>query len=188
MGFPGQSGSSSNQSGASTGTGTGGFPGMTGGPGGMGGPGGEDLSSAIATAEANGGGNVAVSGQQTASGSIIEGTGSSAVNVVALGGFSGRESEVDVSWLSERVADGDIRWVLASDMGTSPADGRVGSSELMAAVTEVCEPVQMESTGTGTSSGNGSSTGSDSSSATGSSSDSNVIYDCAGKASALAAQ
>ncbi|MCB8914466.1 MAG: glycosyltransferase family 39 protein [Thermoleophilales bacterium] len=167
MGFPGQSGSSSNQSG---------FPGMTGGPGGMGGPGGEDLSSAIATAKANGGGNVAVSGQQTASGSIIEGTGSSDVNVVALGGFSGRESEVDVSWLSERVADGDIRWVLASDTGTSPADGRVGSSELMAAVTEVCEPVQMESTGAG------------SSSDTGSSSDSNVIYDCAGKASALAAQ
>ena len=38
----------------------------------MGAPGGQDLSAAIATAEANGGSNIAVSGQQSASGSIIE--------------------------------------------------------------------------------------------------------------------
>lgn len=146
-----------------------------GGPGGMGG---EDLSTAIATAEANGGGNIAVSGQQSASGAIIEGTGSGEVEVVALGGFSGRESEVDVGWLAERVADGDVRWVLTDGSGGGiPADGRTGSSELMAAVTEVCGLVELESSSTTAATANQTS-GSDSSG-------SNLIYDCAGKASAI---
>ncbi|HRV60894.1 MAG TPA: hypothetical protein P5138_09710, partial [Solirubrobacterales bacterium] len=96
-------------------------------------------------------------------------------------------------WLAERVKDGEVRWVLASDQGTSPADGRVGSSELMTAVTQACEPVQLESSGTdstttGASAGQQSGTASASSNGTDSTTDSNVIYDCAGKASALAAQ
>ena len=148
----------------------------------MGAPGGQDLSAAIATAEANGGGNIAVSGQQSASGSIIEGTGSSEIEVVALGGFSGRESEVDPDWLAERVADGEIRWVLTDQNSMSPADGRVGSSELMTAVTEACDPVELETT----TSTNPTGAGSIGSAST--SSHSSVIYDCAGKASALAAQ
>jgi hypothetical protein len=153
--------------------------------------GGEDLSAAIATAEANGGGNIAVSGQQSAAGSVIDGTGDSDVNVVALGGFSGRESEVDVDWLAGRVADGEVRWVLTdgSDGGV-PADGRPGSSELMAAVSEVCSPVEMESSATGSDSANlgSATTATVTTNPTSGSSDSNVIYDCAGKASDLAAQ
>lgn len=161
-----------------------GFPGMSAGAGGMGAPGGQDLSAAIATAEANGGGNIAVSGQQSASGSIIEGTGSSEIEVVALGGFSGRESEVDPGWLAERVAGGEIRWVLTDQNSMSPADGRVGSSELMTAVTEACEPVKLE-TITSPTSTNPTGAGSIGSASTASES---KIYDCAGKASALAAQ
>jgi 4-amino-4-deoxy-L-arabinose transferase-like glycosyltransferase len=155
-----------------------GFPGgMTGGPGGAmaGGPGGmgaQDLSAAIATAEANGGGNIAVSGQQSASGTIIEGTGSDGIDVVALGGFSGRESEVSTAWLAERVESGDVRWVIADQSGGMPSDGRTGSSDLMAAVTEVCEPVEMEATSTTVASSGDSET-------------SNLIYDCAGKAGDL---
>lgn len=133
------------------------------GPGGMGAPGGgQDLTSAIETAEENGGGNIAVSGQQAASSSIISAQGGSDVGVVALGGFSGRESEVSAEWLASRVESGDIRWVVADETGGGfPADGRTGSSELMAAVSEVCEPVE-------TASGS-------------------AIYDCEGQAAALAA-
>ncbi len=194
MALPGLNGSG--QSGSSTGSSglPGGMPGGTGsspggfggGPGGMGG---EDLSAAIATAEANGGGNIAVSGQQSAAGSVIQGSGDSDVNVVALGGFSGRESEVDVGWLAGRVADGDVRWVLTDGSGGGvPADGRTGSSELMAAVSEVCEPVEMESGSTGSDSASSTSAATANPTSGSDSSDSNLIYDCAGKASALAAQ
>lgn len=131
------------------------------GPSFMGGPGGQDLSSAITTAEANGGGNIAVSSQQGAASAVIDDDGDSEVNVVALGGFSGRESEVSTAWLAERVADGDVRWVLTDGESSSPADGRTGSSELMAAVSSICEAVEM---------------------------DDGEIYDCAGKAAALARQ
>jgi hypothetical protein len=53
-----------------------------------------------------------------------------------------------------------------------PSDGRTGSSDLMAAVTEVCEPVEMEATSTTVASSGDSET-------------SNLIYDCAGKAGDL---
>ncbi|HMX72579.1 MAG TPA: hypothetical protein PKA56_12595, partial [Solirubrobacterales bacterium] len=66
----------------------------------------------------------------------------------------------------------------------SPADGRVGSSELMTAVTEACEPVKLE-TITSPTSTNPTGAGSIGSASTASES---KIYDCAGKASALAAQ
>jgi hypothetical protein len=55
--------------------------------------------------------------------------------VAALGGFSGRESEVSVQWLAEAVRSGRIRWVLTGgDGGFGGQDGRVGASKVMAAV------------------------------------------------------
>ena len=123
-------------------------------------------------------GNIAVSGQQSASSAVITDEGGSEVNVVALGGFSGRESQVSADWLAERVADGQVRWVLTDSTSSSPADGRTGSTDVMAAVASVCEPVEMDS-------GSGASDSGTSNSGSGSSS---VIYDCAGKASELASE
>jgi hypothetical protein len=86
------------------------------------------------TPKANGGGTIGVSSQQRASDTIIQ----SGADVAALGGFSGRESEVSAKWLAQAVADGRIRYVLTD--GTSNGmgnDSRVGSSALMAVVQKV---------------------------------------------------
>jgi len=46
-----------------------------------------------------------VSSQSGAAGTIIE----SGADVVALGGFSGRESEVTVAWLADAARSGKVR-------------------------------------------------------------------------------
>jgi 4-amino-4-deoxy-L-arabinose transferase-like glycosyltransferase len=90
-----------------------------------------NLTAAVAYAESHGGGTVAVSSQQGAADTIIR----SGANVAALGGFSGRESDVSASWLAQAVRDGRIRYVLTGgDGGPMGNDGRVGSSALMAIV------------------------------------------------------
>ena len=133
--------------------------GLAGGPGGGAGGmfgGNAALTAAIAYAKAHGGGTVAVSSQNGAAGAVLR----SGADVAALGGFSGRESEVSVEWLAQRVADGTIRWVLTDGEGDGmPNDGRTGSSTVMAAVRQTCTPV-------------GSVDG---------------LYDCSGAAGALAA-
>ena len=141
------------------GPGGGGFGGGGGAaPGGGGGMFGnnDSLTAAMAYVQANGGGTIAVSSQSSAAGAALQ-TG---VDVAALGGFSGRESEVSVGWLADRVADGSIRWVLVDGEGGGMMnDGRTGSQSVMDAVQEVCTPVD----------------GVDG------------LYDCSGAASALAA-
>jgi 4-amino-4-deoxy-L-arabinose transferase-like glycosyltransferase len=155
------------------GTGTGGPPALgtgTGGtgttrtapPGGMGGGmfgGGQSLTSVLSYVNQHGGGTIGVSSQTAASGSII----SSGADVAGLGGFSGRESEVSVSWLAQAVKDGQIRWVLTDGGGSAGPgrDGRVGSSQVMTAVAATCKKATTTSAGT--------------------------LYDCQGYASALAA-
>jgi 4-amino-4-deoxy-L-arabinose transferase-like glycosyltransferase len=138
------------------------FAGGPGGPGGMragAGPGGNDqaLSQALAYAQRNGGGTIGVSSQMSASATIID----SGSNVAALGGFSGRESEVSVSWLANAVQSGRIRYVLTDSGGfAGPGrDSRVGSSKLMSAVAATCKKTSVSS-----------------------------LYDCQGSASALAAR
>ena len=64
----------------------------------------------------HGGGTIGVSSQQGASASII----TSGANVAAIGGFSGRESEVSVSWLADAVRQGQIRWVLTDGVAGGP--------------------------------------------------------------------
>jgi hypothetical protein len=111
---------------------------LGGGPGGPGGFGGnQNLTKALAYAKQHGGGTIGVSSQQGASSSII----SSGANVAALGGFSGRESEVTVSWLAQAVQSGHIRYVLVDSSGNAGPgrDGRVGSSKVMAAVAATCK-------------------------------------------------
>jgi hypothetical protein len=134
---------------------------MAGGPG-PGGPGGDSqsIASVVSYVNANGGGTIAVSSQMAASAPIIQ----SGAKVVALGGFSGRESEVSVSWLADAVRSGKVRWVLADSggMGGPGRDGRVGASKVMSAVANTCTA---KTTTTGV-----------------------TLYDCQGSASALAAE
>src|SRR4051812_15548679 len=105
----------------------GGFGGTpSGGFGGAGRLGANDasLTAALAYAKAHGGGTVAVASQDGASASIIN----SDSNVVAIGGFSGRESQVSIQWFAQHVAAGKIRWVVADSQGgglpTTAAPGR----------------------------------------------------------------
>ena len=95
----------------------------------------ESLTSALAYIKANGGGTLAVSSQSTAAAAIT----ASDADIVGIGGFSGRESEVSVAWLADQVAQGNIRWVLADDSGGGGLrnDGRTGATTAMAAVAQV---------------------------------------------------
>jgi 4-amino-4-deoxy-L-arabinose transferase-like glycosyltransferase len=147
------------------GGGGGGFGGPPGGGGtaGGGGPFGSDSSSISAIeqyVQTHGGGTIAVSSQTGASRSII----SSDANVAGLGGFSGRESQVSLQWLAQAVSSGKIRWVFTDGGGGGFGnDGRVGSSQLMAAVAQTCKKVTVPGSTTGT------------------------VYDCSGQAAALLA-
>ncbi|HEX3279083.1 MAG TPA: glycosyltransferase family 39 protein, partial [Thermoleophilaceae bacterium] len=57
----------------------------------------QSLTQALAYVEAHGGGTLAVSSQSGAAGQLI----SKGANVAAIGGFSGRESQVSISWLAD---------------------------------------------------------------------------------------
>jgi len=114
------------------------------------------ITAAVAYAKSHDGGAVAVSSQQGGSTSIIN----SGANVVAIGGFSGRESEVSIKWFAQQVAAGKIRWVVAESAGGGlTGDGRTGATDVMSAVARTCSAV---TTSAGT------------------------IYDCQGSAAALA--
>ncbi len=81
-----------------------------------------------------------------------------------------------MSWFSQEVGNGNIRWVLTGGQmgGGLGGDGRAGSNAVMTAVQNVCTAIPSSSyegtTGT-TTSGSTSSSG---------------LYDCRGKAGALA--
>ena len=113
----------------------------TGGAGGGGGPFGgntQSLDEALAYAESHGGGTVAVASQMGAGTSVREGA-----DVAAIGGFSGRESQVSVAWLADAVEQGRIRYVLGDSTGGGgmPSDGRVGARDVLAVAAETCTPV-----------------------------------------------
>ena len=163
----------------------------SGGPGGGGAGGGfgrSVSSQVLAYVKAHGGGTIAVSSQSSAAGSII----SDGADVAGIGGFSGRESSVSVSWLAQEVRDGKIRWVLDEEGsgtgstasagpgtlgagaargfgGGRPGDGRAGSRKAIEAAAKSCTRVSVGS--------------SESSSTAGASA---VLYDCQGHAAALA--
>jgi hypothetical protein len=135
------------------------FGGPPGGAGGGFGRGTQDLGSAVAYAQAHGGGMLAVSSQEGAAPSII----ASGADVAGIGGFSGRESEVTVSWLADAVRAGKVRWVLAAGAGAGrfgggpSTDGRTGATTALSAVQSHCVAVPAVSR----------------------------LYDCAGQAAAL---
>ncbi|HEY6692307.1 MAG TPA: hypothetical protein VI006_05615, partial [Solirubrobacteraceae bacterium] len=75
--------------------------------------------------------------QTAAEGSLI----TSGANVVGIGGFSGRESQVTTEWLADAVESGKIRYVLTTGGGGLPNDGRTGADDVLAAVEAVGKPV-----------------------------------------------
>ena len=114
-------------------------PGGSPGPGG----GGQSLTQAESYVAAHGGGTIGVSSQMGASSSII----ASHARIAALGGFSGRESEVSVQWFKDAVRQGRVRWVV-TDQGGFPGgppgrDTRVGASRVMSYVQSSCKPTSV---------------------------------------------
>jgi 4-amino-4-deoxy-L-arabinose transferase-like glycosyltransferase len=112
-------------------------PGVQGGfgGGGRGGFGGDtqSLTAALDYIGQQGGGTLAVSSQAGAAGQLI----STGADVAAIGGFSGNESQVSVDWLADAVQSGQIRWVLTGGGRGGISDGRIGSTQVMAAVQQV---------------------------------------------------
>jgi hypothetical protein len=106
------------------------------------------LTAAVRYAEQHGGGAIGVSSQSSAAAVVL----SSDANVAGLGGFSGRESSVSVSWLAAEVAAGRLRWVIVdSSQGTRLAgDTRTGSQAAMSAVAKTCPSVTLSTSGTTT--------------------------------------
>jgi hypothetical protein len=139
---PGMGGADGSGSGALPGPGGSASPGAGGSPGAMGGGGGpfggdtSSVNAALEYAASHGGGTVAVSSQMGAGRFVSAGA-----DVAAIGGFSGRESQVSIAWLADAVEQGRIRYVLADGGGGLPNDGRVGARDVMAAVAETCTPV-----------------------------------------------
>jgi 4-amino-4-deoxy-L-arabinose transferase-like glycosyltransferase len=158
-----------------------------GGAGFGGGPGGGEasLTEALTYIHAHGGGTLAVESQSSAATAIID----KDADVAGIGGFSGRESTVSISWLADEVAAGKIRWVLGGEEsgGGLPGDTRKGSSVAIAAAAKVCRKVTLPSatstvSGTsGTSALFGTRTGATTSSTA-------TLYDCQGRAAALRTQ
>jgi hypothetical protein len=116
---------------STTGTAPGGFG------GGMFGGDTQSLSAAVTYAKAHGGGTIAVSSQSGAAGQLI----ADGADIAAIGGFSGRESQVSVDWLADAVEQGRIRWVLTEGANGLQQDGRVGATEVMAVAAQVGDPV-----------------------------------------------
>jgi 4-amino-4-deoxy-L-arabinose transferase-like glycosyltransferase len=159
------------------GAGTGRAGGFGGGTGALGAPTGNDRTTtqALAYVKAHGGGTIAVSSQSSAATAIV----ASGAKIAGIGGFSGRESDVSVTWLAAEVRAGSIRWVLAEQAGTQagpglPGDARAGSKAAIKAVTEACRKVTLTA----------GSRAARSSVAGGSVASS--LYDCQGRAGALA--
>ncbi len=186
-------GEGSGAAGGGTASGAGGFGARAGGAGGFGGGGpgspmgnSRTLTQALTYIKRHGGGTIAVSSQSSAASAII----ASGAKVAGIGGFSGRESDVSASWLAQRVSSGAIRWVLVEATGAQsggrglPGDTRAGSKAAMTAAAKACKRVTLA-----TSEGSSGEATSASSVAggSGSSESTSGLYDCEGRAAALAA-
>ncbi len=114
---------------------------------------------AASYARAHGGGTIGVASQSSAATAII----SSHANIAGLAGFSGRESDVSVSWLAQEVRSGHLRWIITESGGGPPGDTRAGSRSAFRAVERACHAVTL----------------------TGSGSTQTTIYDCLGDSAAL---
>ena len=80
------------------------------------------------------GGTIVVAGQNGIGTQVASGQ-----DVAAIGGFSGRETTVSVSWLADAVEDGRVRFVMTGSSGGMGgfADGRSGSDDALSVAAEV---------------------------------------------------
>jgi hypothetical protein len=130
----------------------------------------------------HGAGTIAVSSQASAATAII----AADANVAGIGGFSGRESDVSVSWLAHEVRSGKIRWLLAGGEGPEavgpglPGDTRAGSKAAMAAVARACLRVTLRRTTLGAGASTSTPTG-----AIRGATRASTLYDCQGRAEQL---
>jgi 4-amino-4-deoxy-L-arabinose transferase-like glycosyltransferase len=159
-----------------------------GGGGAIGSPMGNDstTTAALAYVKAHDGGTIAVSSQSSAATAIV----ASGAKIAGIGGFSGRESDVSVSWLAGEVRSGAIRWVLAEQTGTRggpgmPGDARAGSKAAITAVAKACRKVTLARS-SATSASGATSGGGEAAAAGAGSSTAGSLYDCQGRAAALA--
>jgi 4-amino-4-deoxy-L-arabinose transferase-like glycosyltransferase len=126
--------------GGATGGTQGGFGGGQGGAGGgMFGGDSAALDDVVAYVDAHGGGTIGVSSQSTAASAIL----ASDADVAGLGGFSGRESQMSLSWLADQVEAGKIRWIY-TDGGGLGNDGRTGATDVMSAAAEIGKPTSVD--------------------------------------------
>jgi hypothetical protein len=99
----------------------------------------------LAYVKAHGGGTLALSSQTGAASAII--TKGAAVG--GIGGFSGRESQVSLAWMSSAVQSGRIRWVLGDTQRgfgrALPGDTRTGATDVMAVVAKACKKISVSS-------------------------------------------
>jgi 4-amino-4-deoxy-L-arabinose transferase-like glycosyltransferase len=133
---------------------------------GFGGPGGgsTDIAAALKYVESHGATSrfaLIVSSEQEAASDVVKGE-----NVAAMGGFTGRETVLTSSYLSSLVRSGQARYFLLGGSGGFGPDGQSNAATSL-----------IESTCTAVSSSAWSS---------GSSSSGSTLYDCAGKADAIA--
>jgi len=147
-----------------------------GGRGGAGVFGGDgSLTQVLAYVRRHGGGTIAVSSQSSAAAAIT----SQHASVAGIGGFSGRESAVSVSWLAQEVRAGRIRWVLDDQGGQGagprlPGDTRTGSRTALDAVAAACQKVSIAASAASTAK-------------SAEASRSNTLYDCQGRTQQLLA-
>jgi 4-amino-4-deoxy-L-arabinose transferase-like glycosyltransferase len=123
------------------------------------------LTQALTYVKQHGGGTIAVSSQSSAATAILSGA-----QVAGIGGFSGRESNVTAAWLAGEVRAGRIRWVLdgqgaAGSSRSLPGDARTGATTALAAVAAACQRVTLSTSKTASA---------------------ETLYDCQGRAAALA--
>ncbi len=168
------------------------------GAGALGAPiGGSVTSAVLSYVKQHGGGTIAVESQSNAASSIVE----QDADVAGIGGFSGRESDVSISWLAQEVRSGRITWVLEEAEGSTSAgfggagtsagrgalgargagastrsggpsgETRQGSRKAMAAIKQACVAVSLETSASASRSSAGAST--------------SELYDCAGRAAEL---
>jgi len=82
----------------------------------------------------HGGGTLGVARQSGAARAILQ----NGADIAGIGGFSGQESDVSVSWFADIVQQGRITWVLTTaGAGLGRRDARIGSKTVMRAVEKV---------------------------------------------------
>jgi 4-amino-4-deoxy-L-arabinose transferase-like glycosyltransferase len=142
QGFGGGGGPGGGRAGGPPGMAQGAFTPPAGGPAGGGGMFGGDssaLQDVVAYVKANGGGTIGVSSQSTAASAILN----QGADVAGLGGFSGRESQITLSWLADQIEAGKIHWIYV-DGGGLGNDGRTGADDAMSAVEQIGQATSVD--------------------------------------------